>query len=175
MTLRQFDPKNFEMILAGYPLEGYDLDFFSIQTDFDRYSLVQGIDGDAARVRNKLRSGTITIRLMQSSPSNNFLSYVSILDELSGVGVLPFVAKERGSGGTTIIAPSCFLTKIPDPSFSVNHQAREWRLRSDNIIVFLAGLSPTNGNSGTTLEDIWNSLNPVKDNNPLKNPTPPGF
>ena len=43
MTLRQFDPKNFEMILAGYPLEGYDLDFFSIQTDFDRYSEHPGI------------------------------------------------------------------------------------------------------------------------------------
>ena len=175
MSLRQFDPKNFEMILAGYRIEGYDLEFFSVETDFNRYSLVQGIDGDAARVRNKLRSGTITIRLLQSSPSNNFMSYTSIIDELSGVGVLPFVAKERGFGGSTIVAPSCFITKIPDPTFGVTHQAREWRLRSDNIFIYLAGLSPDGGNSGTTLEQLWNSVNPFSDGIPVRNPDIPGF
>lgn len=160
MAIRYFDPKNFTILLAGRPIEGYDLDFISVETDYDRYSLVQGIDGDAARVRNKLRSGTITLRLLQSTPTNNLLSYITWIDEFIGLGVLPFVAKERGLGGTTIISPSTFISKIPDPDFGTTPKTREWVLKSDNIFIFLAGL-PRDDGSITTVEEFLNKINPL--------------
>lgn len=161
--LRQFDPKDFDITLAGHKFDELDADFLSVTTDFDRFSLIQGIDGDAARVRNKLRSGVITISLLQSSPSNNYLSYISALDELTGLLVLPFLAKGKEDGSTTILAPSCFVTKVPDIDFGNSHKTRTWTLRSDNIIMFLAGLpSTTNPAGSTTSEDLWNKLNPVQ-------------
>ncbi len=160
--IRQFDPKDFVITLAGHKFDELDADFLSVTTDFDRFSMVQGIDGDAARVRNKLRSGVITINLLQSSPSNNFLSYISTIDELTGLLVLPFLAKGKEDGSTTILAPSCFVTKVPDVEFGNSHKTRTWTLRSDNIIIFLAGLPGPLGGGSTTSQDIWNKLNPVQ-------------
>jgi hypothetical protein len=138
MTVRYFDPKGFIITFAGYPLQDFASDFFEASYDEARFRLVKGIDGDAARVKNKLRSGTLVVRLLASSPSNDWLSTFHYLDDLTGFGVLPFLARDK-NGGTSILAASTFIESIPPITFSNGEEIREWRILTDNLIMFLAG------------------------------------
>lgn len=113
--------------------------FFSAQFDKPRFSLVTGIDGDSARVRNTTRSGKIVVTLQQSSLSNNWLSSFNIADETLGAGVLPFFAREKG-GGTTIFAASAFVQEVPQINLSINPMDRSWTFLTDNLFLYLGGL-----------------------------------
>lgn len=161
--LRTFDPNLFDIIIAGYVVDDVDKEFLSVAYDYNTFDLVTGIDGEACRVRNKNKSGTITIRLLQSSVTNDVFTALSVIDNVTGFGVLPLLAKEKGGiSGTTIFSPSVFIEKIPDVTISNNHEVREWRFRTDNMLVFLSGFPLDISGTPTALEEFVNNLNPVR-------------
>ena len=149
MSLRQFDPNDFLMLYGGHRIDEMAANFFQVNVSEPRYRIVEGVDGDAARVRSLYRGGTITITLMQSAISNEFMSIISLLDEATGLLSLPFLAKEKGRDGVVVFAASTFITKMPDITMSNGFNDRQWVLQSDNIIQFVGGHDLKNGGNGT--------------------------
>lgn len=140
MSLRTFDPKEVSVILGEYIIRGFSDDMISVVRDNPAWEMVIGSDGESTRVKSNDRSGTITITLQQSSPSNDDLSTLALADELSNTGLRPFYMKD--SLGTSIYtATTCFVEQIPEAAYGKTASDRVWILKTDNLIAFLGGNS----------------------------------
>lgn len=116
-------------------------DFCSIVKDEDDWSLQIGAHGEGARSASNNNSYTITVTLMQTSPSNVVLSSLAKLDKISAKSALPLMIKDA-SGGTIAAAASAWIQKVPDVGFGVEAGTREWVFRTDNMEVDLGGGNP---------------------------------
>ncbi len=140
MTVRYFDPKDFEIIFQGVVVGDFAQDFVEAKFTRPLYRLVRGVDGDTTRVRTGNRSGTIKVSLLQSSPSNNTFSNFVLVDELSGFTNLgPLLCRDK-VGGTLMLATACFIENIPPISFGITAKVRTWTFVCDNLIMYLGGL-----------------------------------
>lgn len=135
MTIRYFDPKQMTILFGVHKIVDVAETFLSVSFDEPRFRLVSGIDGDSTRIRNQNRSATIEVTLLQSSLSNDYLSGFLTVDELTGVSVLPFFAKDDNSNNT-IIAPSCFIEGMPSHTYGTTGNNQVWRFRTDNLILW---------------------------------------
>ena len=97
-----------------------------------------GATGEATRVKSNDKSGTISITLQQSSPSNDDLSTIALADELSNTGLRPFLMKDN-LGTTIYTAPTAFIEKIPAGGFGKTQKDRVWVIKTNNLIAFLGG------------------------------------
>ena len=168
MTVRFFDPKRMELSYAGFALQDPAEDFISVSFDRPRFSMVQGIDGDAAKIRNPLRAGRIRVTLMQGSPSNNRLTEILLVDEISGLASFPFLARDR-NGGTVIFAATAFLTSIPPIDFGITPKNRIWEFLTDNLLLYLGGKAPSERYQQTT----ENTIDRTTVTGNTRNPFPP--
>jgi len=138
MTMRTFDPKEVSVIYGPLILRGFSEDKISIVRDNPAWEMVIGADGESTRVKSNDRSGTITLTLQQSSPSNDDLSTVALADETSNGGLLPLFIKDN-LGTTVASAASAYIEQIPEASFGKTQNDRVWVLKTDNLVVFLGG------------------------------------
>ena len=134
--MRTFDPKEVSIIFGEFLIRGFSDSQITVARDNPAYEMVIGADGEATRVKSNDRSGTITITLQQSSPSNDDLSTIALSDELSNTGVRPFFMKDN-LGTTIYSAASAFIEKIPDAGFAKTATDRVWVLKTDNLVAFL--------------------------------------
>jgi len=136
LALRSFDPKEVSVIIGEFIIAGFSDDVITVARDNPNFEMVVGADGEATRVKSNDRSGTITITLQQASPSNDDLTSLVILDELSNAGVRPFFMKDN-LGTTIFSAATCYIEMIPEAAFSKTQNDRSWVLKTDNLIQFL--------------------------------------
>jgi len=99
----------------------------------DAFNDVVGTDGEVARSKSNDRRGTVTIKLLQTSLSNAFLSGVhgTDLEAPGGAGVAPFSMQDL-QGGTVVASEGC-ITKYPDNSMDRTVKSREWVIRLARI------------------------------------------
>lgn len=143
MAIRTFDPASVVITVGGVPISGYaDGTFLLIQRAADAWSMVVGADGLTTRVKSNNRSGTMTLTLLQSSPSNDVLSGFANLDELSNAGVIPVLVKDL-SGNSLYFSGTGWIQKYPDSEFSNQISNREWIIALADIDIFV-------GSNGTT-------------------------
>ena len=140
MALRTFDPKEVSIIFGEYIIRGFAETQISVARDNAAYEMVIGADGEATRVKSNDRSGTITITLQQSSPSNDDLSTIALADELSNTGLRPFYMKDN-LGNSLYSAATAFIEQIPEASFGKTANDRTWIIKTDNLVAFLGGNS----------------------------------
>jgi len=115
--------------------------FIDISRDNDAYADEAGADGEILRGKSNDRRGTATIRLMQSSQTNQVWSALQILDENSpnGDGIGPFFVKDN-SGTTLCAAAEAWITKPPTVTFAdTPGEVREWNIRLANLEIFVGG------------------------------------
>ncbi len=136
MGLKSFDPKEVSVIFGEVILKGFSDEMISVSRDNSAWEMVVGADGEATRVKQNDRSGTISITLQQSSPSNDQLSGIAASDELSNLGLRPFFLKDN-LGTTLYSAASAYIEKVPDASFGKSQSDRTWVLKTDNLLAFL--------------------------------------
>ena len=140
MALRTFDPKEVSVIIGEFIIKGFSDEQITVSRDNPAWELIVGADGEGTRVKSNDRSGTITITLQQSSPSNDDLSTLALSDELSNTGLRPFYMKD--SLGTSLFsAITCFVEQIPEAAYGKSANDRVWVLKTDNLIGFLGGNS----------------------------------
>ncbi len=139
MAITTYDPKKVVVSFLGNLLTGFTSgSFVTVARAVDGFTLKVGADGKGTRVRSSNRSGTITINLDQTSPSNDVLSAAAAADELGGVGVGPFFLKDSG-GRTLAVAQSAWVKKMPSVDFSDAAGSRAWVLETDELVVFAGG------------------------------------
>lgn len=117
-----------------------DGSWVTVARDEDGSSLYIGTDGSGTRAKSNNFAGTITVRLAQSSETNDAYSAQYALAEAGtgGAGVYPAMLRDN-SGRTLVQAQSCWIQKLPDAEFGREATEREWVFRTDRLIMSVGG------------------------------------
>jgi len=137
--LRTYNPKQVTIIFGVHTLEGFGPDTkVVVARDEQSWTKQVGVDGQVTRSKSNNKSGTITITLMQTSASNDFLSGIAITDELSSAGVLPVLVKDN-NGTSLYSAVEAWVQKPSDASFGLEANTREWVIDVAELSIFNGG------------------------------------
>lgn len=136
---KNYDPRQYSVTFAGIIVGGFmDGTFISVERTEDSYSMAVGARGDVARVRSRDKTGTVTITLQQTSPSNDLLSAQIVADELLGTGVAPLLLKDNN--GTTIIqAANAWIRRPANSEQSDELSSREWAIDCAELNMVVGG------------------------------------
>lgn len=147
MAVFTFDPKQFVTIVTplGNPVTGQqaaapaqslsgfaDDDFIEIERDEDAFSKKVGVDGQTTRAKTNNQSAHFTVRLMQSSASNDFLTIVANADENNNLGVCQISFKDL-SGRSVFAAGAAWVKKRPKTSWKKGVAFWEWAFDCDQM------------------------------------------
>lgn len=141
MTVKNYDPKSITQVFAGIPITGYAKGtFVSIEFNEDAFALTVGADGEGCRSRTNNRSAKITFTLMQSSPSNDLLSAMHNLDQMSpgGDGIGPYLLKDL-LGTSIAMAETAWITKMATLEYGPEPGDRSWVLETDSMLATVGG------------------------------------
>lgn len=137
--MKNYDPKDILLVVAGTPVEGFaDGTFVVCARNNDSYTTSTGADGEPARAQSNDKSGTITITLMQTSATNDILSAAVTLDELQGDGVFPVLVKDL-NGTTLVTAETAYVQKPADVEFGRELAEREWVIATPELNILAGG------------------------------------
>lgn len=136
MSVRTYDPSHVSMFFGTIEVQGFAQDAaISVEHDEDDWTLVVGVDGEGTRSKTSNLSATITVSLMQSSPTNDLLNAARILDQQTpgGSGGSPLLIKDN-SGTTLFSAATCWIQKPPTAELNREATTREWVFRTDQLV-----------------------------------------
>ena len=139
MATKTYSAKKVLVSFAGKILTGMaDGSFIAVSRNNDSFMLMVGSDGEAARAANADRSGTVTLTLMQTSPSNDDLSALLNTDELTNTGTGALFIKDA-SGRTLVSAVEAWIRKPADAEFARELGGREWTFETGDLSIFNGG------------------------------------
>jgi hypothetical protein len=139
MSVRTFDPKKLIITYGGVPLSGFaDGTFVTVERENDLFSKVSGTDGVVSRAKSNDRSGSCTVSLAQTSPSNDVLSGFYQLDEKANTGVLPLIGKDL-SGRTVFASGNAWIRKPPPITAGKEIENRDWIIDCADLDMFIGG------------------------------------
>ena len=125
--------------IIGKIISGFaDGTFVTAERNEQAWNLKVGVDGEGTRAKNNNRSGKVTLTLMQSSSSNDYLSATAAADELSNAGALPLLIRDA-SGRTVISALTAWIQKYANGEFAKEVSQRQWVIETDELIMLVAG------------------------------------
>jgi len=136
MAFREYDSNAVVVSVGGADIEGFASGaIVTIEQLTDDYLEVVGTTGEVVRSRSNDRRATVTIRLMQTSPSNDILSAISNADlnAPNGVGVTSLYIRDM-NGRALYSAASCWIARPPQVTFDQTAQPREWLVRCAELV-----------------------------------------
>jgi len=138
-TIGTFDFKKLTVIFGVAKLTGFaDGDAVEVAEDSPAFNSVGGADGYVDRIKNNANFLKITIRLRQTSPTNDILSALHAADRVSGT-TLPLLIKDR-SGNTLFAAAQSWIEGFPNAPFGNEAKTREWIIKTGSqYSVFIGG------------------------------------
>ena len=132
-TAKTYDPKLVILTVNGVPITGYpDGTFISVEPSGDRFTKIVGADGEVARSKSNDYSHTITITLLQTSLSNDFLSSLFNLDRLSNAGKCAIQIKDL-LGTSLLFWQSAWIQAEPGVEYAKEIGERAWTFATGNI------------------------------------------
>jgi hypothetical protein len=129
------DPSQVTIAFAGVQIVGFaDGEFITIEQNANDFESVAGTDGRVATSRTNDRRATITIKLLQTSPSNDDLSTIrnAGINGPNGRHVGAFTVRDR-SGRAVYRAAEAWIQKPPSVSFDRTVTTREWTLECASL------------------------------------------
>ena len=139
MAVRTYDPQQVVITVDGTAIGGYaDGTFISIEREEESFSKVVGADGAAARSKATNRSARITLTLMQTSPSNEFLSMLLARDERNNSGVFAVIVKDN-SGSSRFFSATGWIAGLPTVEYGKEISNREWLIDVTDVDYNVAG------------------------------------
>lgn len=132
-----YNPKQVSVVFGGIPLSGFAEDsLVEAERDKEAYTKQVSADGPVTRTRVVDIAGKVTVHLMQTSASNDYLTSLAILDEASDAGVRPLTVRDA-SGRTLISCAAAWVQKLPKTDLTVKAEKRTWILDCAEMPVFL--------------------------------------
>jgi hypothetical protein len=130
-----YNPKSLQVVIGGHIVTGL-ADGTSVKYKYnnDAVKIKVGTGGAAARALSADLSGKITITLLQTSASNEFLSSLAASDRLLGDGVAPVMIKDV-SGSSVATAAQAWVATVPEVSYSDDIETREWVLETGELLI----------------------------------------
>jgi len=140
--MKTYDFKQVACIVGKDIITGFAEGDDAISVEFlqEDWQLTVGADGESTRAKSNNQAARVTLKLMQTSDSNDLLNAYYQADKASNSGLFPFLLKDN-NGRELHVAEQMFIEKRPDPTHGQNVNEREW--------VLLTGLMVSNfgGNS----------------------------
>ena len=137
MSVRTYDPKNIIITVGGIPISGFsEGTFLEIARTEPTWNMVVGADGLVTRGKTNNFSGTMTLTLKQSTPSNDVLSGFLALDEATNSGVVPVLVKDL-SGNSVYFAARAWINQYANSTFGKDISDRQWTLSLDEADIFV--------------------------------------
>lgn len=134
-----YDPKKNLVIFGGIEIKGFAEDaIIEAEPLGDGMTTVVGCDGETARSIDPNQNWRMTITLLATSKSNDYLSAIHVADKNTGKGILPLLFKDL-SGRTTFFASQAWITKLPNISRQKEVGECEWILETGPADVFVGG------------------------------------
>lgn len=138
-----YDPAEIIISIGGAVMSGYtDGTFVEIARNEATWNLVVGADGFTTRGKTNNFSGTLTLTLKQSSPSNDILSAFLIADELANTGAVPVLIKDL-SGTSTYFSAQGWINAWPNSTFAKEIGDRTWTISLASLDVLVGSNSLT--------------------------------
>jgi hypothetical protein len=148
MTTNTFDPSKVILAINDYQITGFiDGAFIEVIQNAPYFRNVPGIRGKATRVRSRDRTGTVNIRLMQTSPDNEVLSKLVEQDDIHQSGLLLATLRDVG-GQSGLQFGGAYIEGPPNINYSsAETSLRGWRLHYQFITRYYVG-----GNESSLLD-----------------------
>jgi hypothetical protein len=123
--VKTYSPKDVVLIIGGYQVTGWQT--ISITRSVKGFTPIRGIRGKNTRVPNRDTSATLTFPILQSSQSNDVLSYIHELDLEEGTARIALTLKDN-SGRSVFNSNEAFITGYPSATFSGQFEYRNWEI-----------------------------------------------
>lgn len=140
--MKLYDPALVKLVVCGVTIVGGFAkgSFIEVSQSANDYIKIIGVDGQGTRIRTEDTSGSIRIRLMQTSNASSALSVIRLTDNYSpnGQGVGPTSITDL-NGQTFYFAARSWLAKPPDADFADKAGERTWTIETDEFAQFLGG------------------------------------
>jgi hypothetical protein len=139
MSVRTYDAAQVVLTVNGVAIGGYaDGTFISVEREEQSFTKVVGADGTTSRAKSNNRSGSLTVTLKQTSPSNDVLSALLQQDELTNDAVVPVLIKDN-SGESRLFSATGWVQGLPTVEYAKEISNREWILDLADIEFAVAG------------------------------------
>lgn len=132
MGVKFYDPDMYVVSMGGVRIQGFaDGEFFTYKRAAKAFERVTGTDGETARSKSNNKCMDLTVKLLQTSASNLYLSTLhnADLNGPNGAGVAPFLVQDL-QGKTVLSAQQSWVTKAPDGSADRTAKPREWEIET---------------------------------------------
>jgi hypothetical protein len=139
-TLFNYCPESVQCLIAGFiPITGFVAGtFISIDKDEMPYSSVRMPDGTVARKYNNSQTYTITITLHSGAETNNLLTKMWQVDEITQRGKFPLLIKDQ-SGSDLLFSTESWIEGIPSLTKSNAIDSRVWVIKSAFATINVGG------------------------------------
>lgn len=135
-SVNTYSPSEVVFEIGGYQLSGWDT--MAVVRRVQSFTPVAGIRGKNTRVPSRDTSATITISLIQTSPSNDVLSRIHQLDIERGTGRMTILLKDN-SGRSVFSSDEAYITGYPEVTFSGDFEMRTWSIFCQKTQSFTVG------------------------------------
>ena len=152
-TIFNYCPESVNCLIGGIiPVEGFvDGTFISVDKDEMPYSSIRMPDGTVARKKNTSQTYTITITLHNGAETNNLLTKMWQIDELTDRGKFPLLIKDQ-SGSDLLFSTESWIEGIPSMTKSNAIDSRVWVIKSAYAVINIGG----NEEQSDLINDIVN-------------------
>jgi len=151
-NLATYIPEDCTFLVFGIPLDGFAKGtFISITKDINPFTTVKTPDGTVARLYNSDQTYTIALTLYSGSDSNDVLTKLWLLDEVTQRGKFPTFIKD-GSGSDLFFSTTSWIESVPPIIKSDSFEGRTWVIRSSQAVINIGG----NGDASSILNDLVN-------------------
>jgi hypothetical protein len=140
MPLASYYPDRVNVLVAGFiPMKGYiDGTFVQVSKDLMPFTSVRTADGTVTRLYNSAQSYSIQITLASGSESNDVLTKLWQLDEITQKGKFPILIKDQ-SGSDLFFSPTAWIEQIPTMNKSTKIDDRVWMFRAVQGTINIGG------------------------------------
>lgn len=135
-NLASYSPEDVTILVAGFiPISGLiDGTFVTISKDLSPFSTARTSDGQVARLYNCDSSYTITLTLQNTAESNDVLTKMWQIDEISQLGKFPLMIKDQ-LGTSLFFSTTSWIESVPTMEYSNNITERVWVIRSSQAVI----------------------------------------
>lgn len=155
MSLYSYSPEDVTILLLGFiPVEGYiDGTFVTINKDIPPFTTGVTADGVTSRVHRFGTTYTMRLILSNVSPSNDILSKLWQIDELTKMGKFPVMVKDQ-LGTSLFFSATAWVESLPSLYYSNRITEREWIIKCTEATINIGG----NDGSAGVLDDLVNAV-----------------
>lgn len=133
--IREYSPAKTTLTYAGIlTFKGVaEGTFFEMARNNPRTDVTVGAKGDPAITRTADRTGTVTVTLLQNSPTNQYLSNIVSTEDVEDKLFRADIVASDPSGGVVAVAKRCHIQEPAPIVLGDGQNAKVWTFYSEDV------------------------------------------